>query len=435
MATVISGNQVKLNNGQVVSAQQGGWYDGQQFWGGSLSAPGQIHSSSNQQGAGQAVSNDVIAQTNPNNVSYIQAQKLQSGITPAYSTGANASYVGSLNAEVEKARKALQDTLKQQKQENDTKLAELRATEKQALDQVGELTTPFREELENAERERLYINKNFEANQALIDELDLLLTEGNEYIRQQKEVTGLASVRNPRIQKAMEDVAARVGVIEAVINARNGQIAQAYTLIDRSITAITNDRLDRLTYYETILKLADRDIIRLEDDNKRIAQEQVNILKNDLDRANAIVDYVKQLMVNPETAGLMGDAGISLNDSIETINQKLSTASYNRELREMMNSLTLEGAVAVYDPSSVPASQLVSFTDSRGQTHYFKTQPKAASSGDIASEFYKTLGGGTSNKSGSGLRPPQYTPKKIPTIIVDENGIAWEYTAQGWRLA
>lgn len=74
MATIAGEGKVKLNDGKVVSAQQGGWYDGQQYWGGTLSAPGVINSLSNQQGAGQRVSNDVIAQTNPNNVAYIQQQ-------------------------------------------------------------------------------------------------------------------------------------------------------------------------------------------------------------------------------------------------------------------------------------------------------------------------------------------------------------------------
>jgi|SRR5579871_2461738 len=72
MATIVGNNQVKLSNGQTVSAQEGGWYDGQQFVGGTLSNSGQINAKSNQQGAGQQVSSQVVAQTNPNNVSFIQ---------------------------------------------------------------------------------------------------------------------------------------------------------------------------------------------------------------------------------------------------------------------------------------------------------------------------------------------------------------------------
>lgn len=63
MAQVVSPGKVKLSNGQLVNAAQGGWYDGQQYWGGTLSAPGQINSQSNQIGAGQMVSAEVNAQS------------------------------------------------------------------------------------------------------------------------------------------------------------------------------------------------------------------------------------------------------------------------------------------------------------------------------------------------------------------------------------
>jgi len=43
--------------------QEGGWYSGRQYWAGTLSDPGAIHPSSNQQGAGQLVSKEVNAQS------------------------------------------------------------------------------------------------------------------------------------------------------------------------------------------------------------------------------------------------------------------------------------------------------------------------------------------------------------------------------------
>jgi len=60
--------------------QQGGWYEGRQYWDGTFSEPGQINPRSTQQGAGQLVSNEVIAQTNPANVSYIQQQRQQANL-------------------------------------------------------------------------------------------------------------------------------------------------------------------------------------------------------------------------------------------------------------------------------------------------------------------------------------------------------------------
>lgn len=79
MASAV-GNLVKLNNGQIITPQQGGWYDAQQYFNGSLSNPGQIHPQSTQQGAGQNVSNEVMAQTNPKNVPYVQQQQQQAGV-------------------------------------------------------------------------------------------------------------------------------------------------------------------------------------------------------------------------------------------------------------------------------------------------------------------------------------------------------------------
>ena len=75
--------------------QQGGWYSGRQYWGSTLSEPGQIHPSSNQQGAGQNVSNEVVAQTNPNNQAYIEAERAKAAakpVTPATTPAGAGAY-------------------------------------------------------------------------------------------------------------------------------------------------------------------------------------------------------------------------------------------------------------------------------------------------------------------------------------------------------
>lgn len=87
MAQVVGNNQIKLDNGKVITPQTGGWYDGMQYWNGSLSQPGQINTQSNQQGAGGLVSKEVIAQTDPKNVAYIDAQRAKMGLTPSPTSG------------------------------------------------------------------------------------------------------------------------------------------------------------------------------------------------------------------------------------------------------------------------------------------------------------------------------------------------------------
>lgn len=308
---------------------------------------------------------------------------------------------GSVSSQVDTYRGIVDSFLDTQLTDIDAELERLRGIEEDTLGEIGDLTTPFREELLATERERLYVNENFEANQVLINELDQLLTEGNALIEQQRNVTGLAAVRNPRIQKTMDDVAGRTGVIEAVINARNGQIAVAEGLIDRSINAIAADRNDRLAYYETILNLNSANILSLDKKAERLVNEQLNLLKRDLSRAEETADYIKKLMIDPSTAGLMGEAGVSLNDSVETINTKLAQAEYVREIREFSNDIAIDGGIAVMDPSGVPESQLVTFTDSRGIKHYYKVPvgSKSSSGGFTSLEARKLEQAGLTDSS------------------------------------
>ena len=425
--------------------KQGAWYDSRQYWNGTFSQPGQVHPESNQPGAGQQVSKEVVAQTNPDNVQFIDSQIKADQLTPPISvpqsSGSTGQFVGSLNNEVEIAKKATLDLLAKQKADNEAKLADLRKKEQETLTKVGEITTPFREELENTERERLHINENFEANQKLVSELDTLLTEGNDLIRQQKDVTGLAAIRNPRIQKSMDDVAARAGVIQAVLSARNGQISTAENLIDRSINAISTDRKERLSYYETILNLNNRDILSLDASQKTIAQEEVNIAKSFLENAQKNADYFKQLLINPATASLMGEAGVMLTDTPEQVATKLGQASYKKEVADLSNKMAIAGNTPVYDTSTVPANQLVTMTDSRGKTYYFKKDEKTLSTAQTTEAFLKSLNPNKTaetktEQTSSTLKPPQFSPSKgIGTIYQDPStGIFWKYTASGWQL-
>lgn len=367
----------------------GGWYSGYQYWNGSFAPQaGMIHPESNQQGAGSAAPTfsqkdaDYIQSQN------IKASQIQSPISMSLpSSTASSEYVTGLNDSVNQARSAIENYLSTQQTTIDTKLATLKEKEQATLGEMKTLTTPFRQDIENTERNRLFINENFNANQNLVDELDQLLTEGNNLIRQQQEVTGLAAVRNPRIQKAMDDVTARAGVIQAVINARNGQISVAENMIDRTINAIAADRQDQISYYETILNLNRQDIISLSEESQKIAEEQLNLKKGDLQRAQATADYVKQLLIDPATASLMAEGGVKLTDSIEQINQKVASAVYAREVKDMSNEMVMSGGMAVLDPNSVPKNELRVLTDSKGVKHYYQVKDKTGG-----------IGGGTASE-------------------------------------
>jgi sulfur transfer complex TusBCD TusB component (DsrH family) len=421
---VIKGN---LADGKPM--QVGGWYNGQQWNGSSLGAAGVENIGAN---AGKAVSNEVIAQTNPNNVAYIEAQRMQSAGSTSnsipLSSNSESGFLTSISGDVEKARKELDSTISTQKESVDAKLAVLKEKEANIMENdIKPLTTPFRADLETAERERLHINENFEANQTLINELDSLLTEGNELIKQQQGVTGLAAVRNPRIQKSMDDVTARVGVIQAVINARNGQISVAENMIDRSVNAIAADRKDQIAYYESVLELNNRDIISLDSASKKLAEEQLNLKKYDLEQVTATANKIKELMIDPATAQLVGQAGIKLTDSIETVNKKLANASYTAEVADLSNKATSSGGKVVLDPSKVPAKELVTLTDSRGNKHYYQVPQKA----NVGTEGERTVASLSSSISSNKMNFPQVVYQYANQMSLSDIYAAYSQSTMG----
>lgn len=312
----------------------------------SISNPDRIQVGASLNLPGQQAPAPISAPSNIQNP--VPAQSLNQGATAPglpqpQAPSVQEQYVTSIATNVDNARQQLENTYSTRKAEVDREIERLRKEEDRLLKQAEPLTRAFREELENKERERLYITENFEANQALTRELDTLLTEGNNLIRYQQGLPANQRVIDARTNKAVQDVAARAGVIQAVMSARNNQIAQAYNLIDRSVAAINADRQDRLSYYDTLLNLNNQKILTLDKESKEIAEEQVNLVKGDLERAEKVADYIKGLMVSPESAQFMANAGITLNDSIEEINEKMAKQAQREKVNEFKNSLTSEG--------------------------------------------------------------------------------------------
>lgn len=140
MAEILANGQLKLNNGQIITPQVGGWYDARQYWNGTLSAPGVINSQSNQPGAGQAVNPTVVAQSNPDqglkpgtNEAYIASQTQL--LNPTGGTGASASTtngtagttgtVSGVVSETQKAYDSLNSTMNAKRTEADKRRSEV----------------------------------------------------------------------------------------------------------------------------------------------------------------------------------------------------------------------------------------------------------------------------------------------------------------------
>ncbi len=292
------------------------------------------------------------------------------GLPEPVATQTQAATQNSIQGSVDQARSRLDTMLTTDKARVDTEIAALEKDQEMILAQGKELTQPFREKLEKKERERLKVNENFEANQKLVDELDTLLTQGNELINIAMGRQVANKVLDKSLSKTIADVQARAGVIEAVMSARNGQISQAYTMIDRTVDSIVADRNDELSYLNTVLSLNENKIIRLDEESKKIAETQRSEAIKDLDEAKATAKYIKDLMINPETAQFMADAGVSLNDGIDGVKKKMSEQAKRQEIIDTRNQLVDAGYELT--PTMVPGGIEI---EAGGQKLYARVRP------------------------------------------------------------
>lgn len=349
----------------------------------------------------------LVTPTTTNTSEPMPAASLKPPTTPDLPTptapAVQEQYVTGLTDNVAQARTALDTTYKTQKEEADKKIAELDKQRAEILGKAEPLTDPFRADLEAAQRDKLHINENFEKNQKLTNELDTLLTEGNNLIKYNQGLPVSQRVVASRSDKAISDVAARAGVIQAVMAARNSQIGVAENMIDRSVAAITADRTDKLNYYDTLLKLNDEDKLSLSAESKKIAEEQRNLMKSDLDSAQTSADYIKSLMISPEHAQLVADAGITLNDSVEQINTKLAAATKQQEIVDLTNDLTSKG----YKAALVSGPGTVEF-EAGGKKLYFTPPPD------------KTKVAGPGPGKGGSLYTEKNLPGDVRTSIIED---------------
>lgn len=280
------------------------------------------------------------------------------------------AFGNTIQGAVDSAKNNLTTVLSGQRKEIQTEIDALTKKQDEALAAGKELTTPFRADLEAKQREKLKINENFQANQKLTNELEGLLTQSNELINiaTGRQVSG--KVLEKSLTKTLADVQARAGVIQAVMAARNDQITVAENLIDRTVEAIVADRNDELSYYNTIIDLSDRKLINLESEKYDLAKTERDQAIKDVESAQATADYIKGLMISPETAQFMADAGVSLTDSIDGIKAKMAKQSKVQEVTNMRNSLVDAG----YEISPVPVPGGIE-VQAGDQTLYAKVRP------------------------------------------------------------
>jgi len=165
-------------------------------------------------------------------------------------------------------------------------------------------------------------------------------------------------------------------------------------MIDKAYAAMSADRNDRLVYYNALSAFYGNQAITATgekstamENQQKVVNSQIALIENDLAQSQANVQYIKEQMMNPETAKIYGAAGVTLNDTPQQIQQKIAQYSYVKEMQDTSNAMAADGYTYLSPTSKAPAgAEVVSmsftnpFTGKVTTNQYYKV-PKTTSSG------------------------------------------------------
>jgi hypothetical protein len=304
--------------------------------------------------------------------------------TPTLPTPTNTTdtYYQSLNQQVTDATSKLEterqnqlDKIQQDKSQAQADLDTLRNAQGDIINEQGATAIAEKQaKLDALDLETQRFNENYNIVQGLASQLTDLMTQGNNLIASEKAKTGLSSIRNPRITETINNITAQTGVIQAGISVYNGQMSQAQnqlTLATNTITSAYSDQLDYYTtlanFYESQATDTNNKLITLTKDEKDFMDTKIASLEADKAKVEENADYIKELMTNPTSALFMSQAGVSLLDSPEVVNQKMAIQTQRQEVIDTQNEYVSKG----YTPSAVPTANTITI-QSGGQNLYFK---------------------------------------------------------------
>ena len=289
-----------------------------------------------------------------NNEGAIDAATLRSGGTPDMPepTAPNVaeSFQGGLQASTEAARTNLDATLKTERDAALKRQDDLnKKQEKLVQDSNPENRETFQQEqrivqnqLDAAETASASLEEDFNKRRSVVNELETVLTQGNQLIEQARGAP-ISRYRNAGVAEAMQNVQARAGVLNAVISGLDGNFNAAHSIIKNTRTAVAAQWTDQLNYNKTYMDLVSSGQLAKNKINDDYASTQITLAERKLSQLEATAETINNLMIDPESAQFMADAGITLNDSVEEINAKMSEQTKVQERQDVMNELKMEG--------------------------------------------------------------------------------------------
>ena len=287
------------------------------------------------------------------------------------------SYLKSLSYNLENTKKALTEQNQPQREE----IASQKEAEQKRKDETIEKLDPTKRatyqqeqaivsnQLRTAETASRNIGIDIEKRRQMTSEMEGLLNRSNAIMEREAGLPVGQRVISARTSNAMNDITARAGVLEAVFSAIDGNISQSYTAINQAQEAVAQQWVDTQNYYGTILQLSSQKLLNLDKEEKEIAERELSMAEADYARSLETSEYIKSLMIDPESAQFIADAGVKLNDSIEVINDKMAKQARIKEVNDTKNEMIADGYE--YVPFPTYTADLLP-VNVGGQTLYFK---------------------------------------------------------------
>ena len=143
--------------------------------------------------------------------------------------------------------------------------------------------------------------------------------------------------------------------------ARNNQITVANNLIDRTSAAISADRTDKLNYYNTLLNFYDKQrteegtkLLTLTTKQKGWITAQIGLLGSDLKTVKDNAENLKKAMMDPDTALLYAQAGITITTPQSEIPGKTAQVVYAKSIQDASNKMAEDGYTFLAPGQNVP---------------------------------------------------------------------------------
>jgi hypothetical protein len=359
---------------------------------------------------------------------------------------ANSVYYQSLNQQTQTLQQNLDreyqrqlQTIQENKQRAQEDLQAIRDQQSDIINEQGALAIEEKnKKLEQLEIEQKRFDENYNTVQGLASQLTNLMTQGNALIMEQKGVTGLGLIRNPRVTETINNITAAAGVIEAGISVYNGQMNQAQSQLQTATTTITSAYSDQIDYYKSLANFYEsmatdenQKLTSLTSTEQDFLQSKITMLENDVARVKNTADAIQNAMIDPDTALAYASAGVTLNDTVEQIGAKLAKYGYSKELSDQSNEMASNGYTALVSGNAPAGSEVVKITDSQGKVKTYYKKASAKSSGASSSplgildiqryqEAYPNAGimPGDSEATANAKVQATSTPEAQATIII-----------------